>query len=85
MRAYAVYLVMFLPSLNAHRCQTGRRISAAHPGCSFSLNISLDTGQRLAPSQPPAPDHMADNLVAGEGRLPDAAELKKMADYFDVL
>jgi hypothetical protein len=45
----------------------------------------LDTGQRLAPSQPPAPDHMADNLVAGEGRLPDAAELKKMADYFDAL
>jgi diketogulonate reductase-like aldo/keto reductase len=31
------------------------------------------------------PDHMADNLVAGEGRLPDAAELKKMADYFDAL
>jgi len=28
---------------------------------------------------------MADNLVAGEGRLPDAAELKKMADYFDAL
>jgi diketogulonate reductase-like aldo/keto reductase len=28
-------------------------------------------------------DHMADNLIAGEGRLPDAGELKKMADYFD--
>jgi len=31
------------------------------------------------------PDHMADNLVAGEGRLPDAAELNKMAAYFDAL
>jgi len=31
------------------------------------------------------PDHMADNLVAGEGRLPDATELKKMAEYFDAL
>jgi diketogulonate reductase-like aldo/keto reductase len=31
------------------------------------------------------PDHMADNLIAGEGRLPDAGELKKMVEYFDGL
>ena len=31
------------------------------------------------------PSHMADNLVAGEGRLPDAAERQKMSDFFDSL
>jgi len=31
------------------------------------------------------PQHMADNLRAGEGRLPDKLELKKMANHFDNL
>jgi diketogulonate reductase-like aldo/keto reductase len=31
------------------------------------------------------PRHMADNLVAGSGRLPSNKELKKMTDYFDSL
>ena len=31
------------------------------------------------------PEHMADNLVSGIGRLPDINELKRMAKYFDTL
>ena len=31
------------------------------------------------------PNHMADNLVSGTGRLPDINELKRMAKYFDTL
>lgn len=30
-------------------------------------------------------DHMADNLAAGRGRLPDTAQLKKMVQFFDGL
>ena len=30
-------------------------------------------------------EHMADNLAAGRGRLPDAAQLKKMVQFFDGL
>jgi hypothetical protein len=29
------------------------------------------------------PEHMADNLGAGRGRLPDAAQRQKMATFFD--
>ncbi|MBN8939202.1 MAG: aldo/keto reductase [Rhizobiales bacterium] len=31
------------------------------------------------------PDHMADNLAAGRGRLPDAAQRRAMAAFFDAL
>jgi diketogulonate reductase-like aldo/keto reductase len=31
------------------------------------------------------PDHMRDNLAAAIGRLPDASERKRMADYWDAL
>ena len=31
------------------------------------------------------PDHMRDNLAAGLGRLPDAAQPKRMAEYWDAL
>ena len=31
------------------------------------------------------PEHMADNLAAGRGRLPDAAQRRKMAAFFDAL
>ena len=31
------------------------------------------------------PNHMADNLVAGTGRLPNINELKRMANYFQAL
>ena len=31
------------------------------------------------------PRHMADNLGAGQGRLPDAAMRRKMADFWDKL
>jgi diketogulonate reductase-like aldo/keto reductase len=31
------------------------------------------------------PEHMADNVAAGFGALPDEAQRKKMADYFDAL
>jgi aryl-alcohol dehydrogenase-like predicted oxidoreductase len=31
------------------------------------------------------PEHMADNLAAGRGRLPDTAQRRKMAAFFDAL
>ena len=31
------------------------------------------------------PDHMADNLGAGRGALPDAAQRRRMAEYLDAL
>lgn len=31
------------------------------------------------------PDHMRDNLAAGQGALPDAAQRKRMAEYFEAL
>ena len=31
------------------------------------------------------PEHMADNLKAGSGPMPDLAERKRMALYFDSL
>ena len=31
------------------------------------------------------PDHMADNLGAGRGALPDAAQRRRMAEYYDAL
>ena len=31
------------------------------------------------------PDHMKDNLAAGNGPMPDAAARKKMQEYFDSL
>ena len=31
------------------------------------------------------PEHMADNLAAGRGRLPDAAQRQRMAAFFDAL
>jgi diketogulonate reductase-like aldo/keto reductase len=31
------------------------------------------------------PDHMADNLAAGRGALPDAAGRQRMAEYYDAL
>lgn len=31
------------------------------------------------------PDHMRDNLAAGLGRLPDATQRRRMADYWDAL
>ena len=31
------------------------------------------------------PEHMADNMMAGSGRLPDAQTRRKMAEYLDTL
>ena len=31
------------------------------------------------------PEHMADNLAAGRGALPDAAQRRRMAEYYDAL
>jgi diketogulonate reductase-like aldo/keto reductase len=31
------------------------------------------------------PEHMADNLVAGRGALPEAAQRRRMAEYYDAL
>jgi hypothetical protein len=31
------------------------------------------------------PDHMKDNLAAGQGTIPDEKGRKRMTDYFDAL
>lgn len=61
---------------------------AAELGCTtwaqyFLKYILGHAGATCAIPATSNPDHMADNLISGQGRMPDSQELKKMAKYFD--
>ena len=68
---------------------TGLSPASSHTTFDFSANTltAVFTGQQYRFSIPGtgSPEHMADNVAAGFGALPDAAMRKKMADYFDSL